>query len=368
MNTLAVYDSAHPLARKNQCFDESEADTGCGHSLNVQLYKSAKERGIEFVTADEYLSMTSTPFALCVTDMFSPYTEKVLEKGAIPAVCCSMESPIVAKRYYHHIKRFSGRFHHSIQFLGTRERLRNTGTVFHTMYYPVEKTFPPLADNIWQGKKYLALINSNKRSISRDLKGVNALKTIAKNVVFQWWKFIDPWMRAREIYVDRIKAIRYFSKHADFHLFGEDWDKPIAGFGSVYQESAHKSWKNAVEYREKKQTLNEYRFSICFENCSFPGYITEKLFDCFQAGCIPVYLGAPDVADFIPKQSFVDFRDFQSFQQLDEYLQGISEETSRQYLDAAYRFLQAPECERFYNESFVNTLIDCLDNLRLEMN
>ena len=28
-------------------------------------------------------------------------------------------------------------------------------------------------------------------------------------------------------------------------------------------------------------------------NMTLQGWITEKVFDCFRAGCVPVYLGAP---------------------------------------------------------------------------
>jgi hypothetical protein len=39
----------------------------------------------------------------------------------------------------------------------------------------------------------------------------------------------------------------------------------------------------------KKNTLEKYKFSICYENArDIPGYITEKIFDCFFAGCVPI--------------------------------------------------------------------------------
>ena len=39
-------------------------------------------------------------------------------------------------------------------------------------------------------------------------------------------------------------------------------------------------------------------------------WITEKIFDCFYAGTIPVYLGAPDVARWLPPECFIDMRRF----------------------------------------------------------
>ncbi|MBT4090894.1 MAG: hypothetical protein HOE30_20605 [Deltaproteobacteria bacterium] len=367
MTPLVILDSSHPLVRQNRCFEKSEIDALHGNSFYFQLQQEGKKRGFEFITADEYLTMSHSPFALCVTDMFSPYTEKVLEKGAFPAVCSSMESPIIAKKFYHHIKKYSGHFRYNIQFRGTQERFRDLKTDFHTMHYPVERLFPPLSDTTWKNKKYLTLINRNKRSLILDFKGLNAIKTLAKVAVFKWWQLTDPWMRSREIYVDRIKAIHYFSQYSDLHLYGEGWDDPVSGFSKKYHESARKAWKQTLPFREKNPTLNKYRFSLCFENCSFPGYITEKIFDCFHSGCIPVYFGAPDITDFVPKLCFIDYRDFKSFTQLDKFLREMSEETGKEYLDAAYSFLQSPECESFYQNVYIDTLLDLLENYKKEI-
>ena len=41
----------------------------------------------------------------------------------------------------------------------------------------------------------------------------------------------------------------------------------------------------------KIEWLKQYKFNICFENASYPGYLTEKIFDAFEAGCIPIYWG-----------------------------------------------------------------------------
>ncbi|MWV63070.1 alpha-1,3-fucosyltransferase [Helicobacter saguini] len=43
--------------------------------------------------------------------------------------------------------------------------------------------------------------------------------------------------------------------------------------------------KNKIEW------LKDYKFNLCFENSSYPGYLTEKLFDAFAAGCVPIYWG-----------------------------------------------------------------------------
>jgi len=42
---------------------------------------------------------------------------------------------------------------------------------------------------------------------------------------------------------------------------------------------------NKIEY------LKEFKFNICAENTISDGYITEKIFDAFSSGCIPIYAG-----------------------------------------------------------------------------
>lgn len=42
---------------------------------------------------------------------------------------------------------------------------------------------------------------------------------------------------------------------------------------------------------DKHKWLQEYKFNLCFENSSYPGYLTEKLFDAYNAGCVPIYWG-----------------------------------------------------------------------------
>ncbi len=53
------------------------------------------------------------------------------------------------------------------------------------------------------------------------------------------------------------------------------------------------AWENNLGYRvkDKQKWLEQYKFNLCFENSSYPGYLTEKLFDAFSAGCIPIYWG-----------------------------------------------------------------------------
>lgn len=79
---------------------------------------------------------------------------------------------------------------------------------------------------------------------------------------------------------------------------------------------------NNIGYKvgDKFAFLKEYKFSICFENRSYPGYTSEKIVDVMRSRSMPIYWGNPDVNfDFNPK-SFVNLHDFVSDEEAVEYI------------------------------------------------
>ena len=337
---------------------------GYGTAIHVRLAREARRRGMEVVTADVYLALTDRPAqSVCLTDMVTPFTDKLLSIGVRPAVCTSLESPANAKNFYHNIVRYAGRFRHNYQFRGTQSRLSTTGTVFHPIVFPME-TRTPLPLQVWSKRNYLILVNSNKRAVYQNwsnLKGI--ARSVASQTRFWYMQAVDPWMRIRESYVDRIEAIRYFARYVDFQLYGIGWDQPIQGFSSDYHRAALKAYRGVIppELQSKRKVMSHFKYAICFENCVFPGYVTEKIFDCFLAGCIPVYFGAPDIADFIPPETFVDYRQFSGFADLDQFLLAMSEVEARRYLDAARDFLASTSSDKFTVDYMVTDILSVLE-------
>jgi len=52
------------------------------------------------------------------------------------------------------------------------------------------------------------------------------------------------------------------------------------------------------EIDDKAEGLAPYRYSVVIENCRETGYFTEKLVDALLLNTVPIYWGAPDIADF----------------------------------------------------------------------
>jgi hypothetical protein len=87
---------------------------------------------------------------------------------------------------------------------------------------------------------------------------------------------------------------------------------------------------------DKRKFQSEYKFSIAFENNAYRpqhiGYTTEKIMEPMTVNSIPIYWGNPKIdLEFNPK-SFVNFYDFNNFDQMIEYIMELDKDDSK-YLE-----------------------------------
>lgn len=87
--------------------------------------------------------------------------------------------------------------------------------------------------------------------------------------------------------------------------------KTVDSGGKVY---------NNIGYlvKEKWKFISEYKFVIAFENTSYPGYTTEKIYEPFINNCIPIYWGNPLVKNDFNTHRFINCNEYSSFQQVIE--------------------------------------------------
>lgn len=160
---------------------------------------------------------------------------------------------------------------------------------------------------------------------------------------------------SRELYSERLRAIRHFSAAPDFDLYGNRWDKkPFLHW--PYAPYARRAWRGRIggqEIEDKLPTLARYKFTVLFENSVFPGYVDIKFLDAFVTGTVPVYLGAPDVADYVPPECFIDMRDFKAegggydYAKLEKFLRGMTEAERERYRRAMRDFLSSEKIKAF---------------------
>ena len=84
----------------------------------------------------------------------------------------------------------------------------------------------------------------------------------------------------------------------------------------------------------KLDFLNNYRFNICFENGSYPGYVTEKLFNALQVKTMPVYWGSPTVDRDFNTNAFINCHNFKTLNDVVKYVEHLdSPAGKKEYLD-----------------------------------
>ena len=115
-----------------------------------------------------------------------------------------------------------------------------------------------------------------------------------------------------------------------FHFINE--------YKKVYSAGPHLNNMSSVLPRDKLQYklhfMDDFRFNICFENGSYPGYVTEKLLNALQVKTMPIYWGSATVnRDFNPK-AFINSSDHGDFNKLVDYIKHLdSPAGKKEYLD-----------------------------------
>jgi len=90
-------------------------------------------------------------------------------------------------------------------------------------------------------------------------------------------------------------------------------------------------------FRDLPKFYAQYKFVIAFENCSAPGYTSEKIVAALLGGAVPIYWGNPNIVEEFNPEAFINAHDFGSFKELAEYVIQVNADDER-YL----RYLSAP--------------------------
>ena len=181
-----------------------------------------------------------------------------------------------------------------------------------------------------------------------------------------------------ELYTERMRAVEYFSRTDEIDLYGKGWDAPSYQMGigwmpgtlQILMRKAQTAWQRIRPvpallaarrvYKgmvaSKLEALSRYTFSICFENAALNGYLTEKLFDCFAAGTVPIYWGATDIEKLVWPECFIDMRKFAGYAELASFLKSRSANDVVRYREAARTFLASEDFKPFTKQAFTERL------------
>ncbi|MEZ5499959.1 MAG: glycosyltransferase family 10 [Steroidobacteraceae bacterium] len=268
----------------------------------------------------------------------------------------ALECPIVEPGIYRRLPRVARDFRRVCSWSSSKSLHRFTNSDLQLERFRWPQSFDGVHESVWsnEDRRFLAMINANKL----------------------------PRVYWQELYTERMRAVAYFESHGEIDLYGKGWGEPPVRVGRTWlpwtikkpalaiarawqrrfpgdlQRSAQRAWRGSVS--SKALTLGQYRYALCFENCVIEGWITEKIFDCFFAGVVPVYWGAPEIADIVPAECYIDMRSFDGYAELREYLHGLSDKEWRAQRQAARDFLASPGYQPFTCKAFVERIVSML--------
>jgi hypothetical protein len=87
--------------------------------------------------------------------------------------------------------------------------------------------------------------------------------------------------------------------------------------GGIYLNNVGGPVANKIEF------LSLYKFSIAMENSEGDGYISEKIYDSFISGTIPIYYGDYTVDEYLNPKSFILIKDEKNIKDKIEYIKEI---------------------------------------------
>ena len=102
----------------------------------------------------------------------------------------------------------------------------------------------------------------------------------------------------------RFRAIRELERIGKVDIFGPLVGKPI---------------------ESKIEIAKEYKYTICFENDIYPGYVTEKPLEAYLAQTVPLYWGKLDVYGNINENCLINLDNFDSMEDWVDFIAEINE-------------------------------------------
>jgi hypothetical protein len=174
------------------------------------------------------------------------------------------------------------------------------------------------------------------------------------------------------LYSNRWAVIEWFEEWAphELELYGKWWDENYFKPGIVSRifrelskrvkifdnKVARRTWRGLVD--EKASILLRSKFNFCYENIwGLEGYISEKIFDCFSSGCIPIYHPSFDIPEnIIPSNLYIDARKFSSLNDMLTYCKNIDEATFEFWQERMNIFCKE-RSEFFSSQQFVDTIV-----------
>jgi hypothetical protein len=268
-----------------------------------------------------------------IQELNSYHGYQLIKKGAIPFLITCSESPLYAYKFYDNVYNISKNFKYRIFFSGLYENNKFDFGQNFIMKFPNYNHIVNY-NKPWENRKDIVLVASNKK-----IKVKINLPTYINFIQFfnSWLDIVRMifskhlrYAKKNELLSMRIEFIQKFSEIFEIYIYGKNWENNFLNFNVKILNSCD----------DKITTMSNFKYAICFENVQYPGYITEKIIDCFNAGVIPIYKGAPDVLNFIPANTFINVDDFRNFEDIVDYINNTDNEIFMNMVKNGKKFLE----------------------------
>jgi len=355
---------------ENRIFDAAWAANFPGTEAMPVLADMLHQAGHTIVTGDVALSHVRANYwnaqdITIIQEMDAATGLELIKLGARPKVLIGLESPIFAYPFYDRLPDLAPQFEHRILFRGAFELFSSTHGQNHTAHFPIFYKNQNFLSVPWNERKFMVMVAGNKHfaknsRLPLSLNPHRYKKWLRKRREQKTSPTLKVALKS-ELQSKRLEAVEYFGKRKKLDIFGAGWQN-LSKLPSKWQKRLNNILLDLAPTpcANKIKTIASYKFAICFENVAYPGYVTEKIIDCILAGVIPVYLGAPDITDFVPKNAFIDTAAFPSLLALEKHLENLPQSGAMEIIKTGHHFLRTPQGQKHSFEDFAQFLFDLI--------
>ena len=341
---LAAFCTDIPEFHGGRIFDADYAERFPGAAVFPAFAQALRDLDWNVLTGDQVHESASDlrmDEVYVVQEEDSAIGQHLRNRGAIPALILSGESPLYARDFYRHIGASCKPFPHRILFTGAHAEAGDDG-INHPLLFPAfhaerKQRFVP-----WAERKHMVLLAGNKYWRHNAIPWPQRLQRLARET---YDRTNAAWLKENQLHDRRLDLIAHFSAHRTLDIFGSGWQNR-SHLPRVHQRALSDLLSGgsvSLGSRPKHDLLSSYRYTLTLENFQYPGYVTEKIFDALAAGSIPVYLGAPDIESFVPKETFIDMRDFPTVAKLEAFLDNFDEAAATKMVGSGRHFLASTQ-------------------------
>jgi hypothetical protein len=212
---------------------------------------------------------------LLVQEQKSARGEQLMAMGATGAALTCLESPLYAANFYAGLPSISRRFHSSFLFPGFTSLSRATHS--EGIFYPRDAAAVSLPSS--GQREGVCIVATHRKTPWRS----GSFRTLSRLYFHAMRSPVVGSSLVSHLLTTRIDLVRQASRQGPVSVYGRRW--PAASRISPCPDNIR--FNGAAD--DKREVLRQHRFTICLENTALGGYVTEKLADAVEAGCVPIY-------------------------------------------------------------------------------